>query len=60
MTKKANSVKIVIKINLDEGVKMPNTINNILNDFTKKVRELLGDRVKKILLYGSYARRRLQ
>lgn len=39
---------------------MPNTINNILNDFTKKVRELLGDRVKKILLYGSYARRRLQ
>lgn len=38
---------------------MPNTINNILNDFTKKVRELLGNRVKKILLYGSYARRRL-
>lgn len=38
---------------------MPNTINNILNDFAKKVRELLGNRVKKILLYGSYARRRL-
>lgn len=38
---------------------MPNTINNILNDFTKKVKELLGNRVKKILLYGSYARRRL-
>ncbi len=38
---------------------MPNTIDNILNDFTKKVRELLGDRVKKIILYGSYARRRL-
>ena len=38
---------------------MPNTINNILNDFTKQVRDLLGNRVKKILLYGSYARRRL-
>lgn len=35
---------------------MPKSINNIINEFTKKVRELLGDRVKKIILYGSYAR----
>ena len=34
---------------------MPKSINNIINEFTKKVRELLGDRVKKIILYGSYA-----
>lgn len=35
---------------------MPKSINNIINEFTKKVRDLLGDRVKKIILYGSYAR----
>ncbi len=35
---------------------MPKSINNIINEFTRKVRELLGDRVKKIILYGSYAR----
>lgn len=35
---------------------MPNTINDILNDFTNKVRRLLGNRVKRIILYGSYAR----
>lgn len=35
---------------------MPNSINSILNEFTEKVRELLGSRVKKIILYGSYAR----
>ena len=29
---------------------MPKSINNIINEFTKKVRELLGDRVKKIIL----------
>lgn len=35
---------------------MPNAINEILNEFTDKVKSLLGDRVKKIILYGSYAR----
>lgn len=35
---------------------MPKVIDNIINNFTNKVRELLGDRVKKIILYGSYAR----
>lgn len=35
---------------------MPNSISKILNDFTNKVKLLLGDRVKKIILYGSYAR----
>lgn len=35
---------------------MPKTINNIIKEFAKQVRELLGDRVKKIILYGSYAR----
>ncbi|MBQ3474567.1 MAG: nucleotidyltransferase domain-containing protein [Bacilli bacterium] len=36
--------------------KIPKEINTIINDFTKKVNEALGDRVKKIILYGSYAR----
>lgn len=35
---------------------MSNEINSILSDFTKKVKSLLGDRIKKIILYGSYAR----
>ena len=35
---------------------MPNLINNILEEFTNKVKILLGNRVKKIILYGSYAR----
>ncbi|MBR2587735.1 MAG: nucleotidyltransferase domain-containing protein [Bacilli bacterium] len=35
---------------------MPNNVSNVINEFTKKVRELLGDRLKKIILYGSYAR----
>ncbi len=35
---------------------MPKSIENIISEFTKKVKEILGDRVKKIILYGSYAR----
>ncbi len=35
---------------------MPSNINIVINEFTKRVRELLGDRIKKIILYGSYAR----
>lgn len=39
-----------------EVIIMPNTINTILNEFTEKVKKLLGNRLKKIILYGSYAR----
>lgn len=35
---------------------MPSSINKILEEFTNKVKLLLGDRIKKIILYGSYAR----
>ena len=35
---------------------MPNNIEKTLNDFIRQVKELLGYRVKKIILYGSYAR----
>ena len=35
---------------------MSDSIDKILNEFIKKVKDLLGDRVKKIILYGSYAR----
>lgn len=35
---------------------IPENINNIINEFVKGVNEILGDRVKKIILYGSYAR----
>ena len=35
---------------------MPNSINKIIYQFTKQVKELLGDRLKKMILYGSYAR----
>lgn len=35
---------------------MPININNQVQNFIKSVQELLGDRLKKIILYGSYAR----
>ena len=35
---------------------MQKVISNILNDFTSKVKLLLGNRIKRIILYGSYAR----
>jgi predicted nucleotidyltransferase len=36
--------------------KIPNDINSIINDFINGVNKILGNRVKKIILYGSYAR----
>lgn len=35
---------------------IPNNINNIIQYFVKGVNEILGNRVKKVILYGSYAR----
>ena len=35
---------------------MPRSINKILKEFVEQINRLLGDRVKKIVLYGSYAR----
>lgn len=35
---------------------MPKNIDKIIQNFIKQVKLLLGDRVKKIILYGSYAR----
>ncbi len=35
---------------------IPNRINNIIIEFIKGVNEILGNRVIKIILYGSYAR----
>ena len=36
--------------------KIPTKINSILDEFVKGVNQILGNRVKKIILYGSYAR----
>ena len=35
---------------------MPTNIQAVLNIFTEQVKVILGDRLKKIILYGSYAR----
>lgn len=35
---------------------VPIKINNIIDKFVQGVNEILGNRVKKIILYGSYAR----
>lgn len=35
---------------------MPNNIKRVINDFIKNVKEILGNRLKKVILYGSYAR----
>lgn len=36
--------------------KRPKIVENAIQEFVNKVNELLGNRVKKIILYGSYAR----
>lgn len=36
--------------------KIPKRVNNIINEFISEVNSILGNRVKKIILYGSYAR----
>ena len=35
---------------------LPINISNIIEEFINKVNTILGNRVKKIILYGSYAR----
>ena len=35
---------------------IPININNVIEEFVKRTNEILGNRVKKIILYGSYAR----
>ena len=35
---------------------MPKNIEKIVREFVNQANELLGDRIKKIILYGSYAR----
>ena len=35
---------------------LPTKINNVIKEFVKEVNTMLGKRVKKIILYGSYAR----
>lgn len=35
---------------------MPNNIQKVVNDFLDEVKIILGNRLKKIVLYGSYAR----
>lgn len=35
---------------------IPENVNNAIKEFISGVNEILGDRVKKIILYGSYAR----
>lgn len=39
-----------------EVIDMPNNVQKIINDFLKKVEAVLGSRLRKIILYGSYAR----
>jgi len=36
--------------------KISKNISNVVNDFINKVEELLKQRLKKVILYGSYAR----
>ncbi len=36
--------------------KIPTKIDNVIQEFIKGVKDILGKRVKKIILYGSYAR----
>lgn len=35
---------------------MPETVHNIVYRFAKQIREIYGDSLKKVVVYGSYAR----
>ena len=35
---------------------MPNKVDKVLNKFISQVSNLIGNRLKKVILYGSYAR----
>lgn len=35
---------------------IPKKIDNVIKEFVSGANEILGDRIKKIILYGSYAR----
>ncbi len=35
---------------------VPNNVNKIINEFISEINKVLGKRIKKIILYGSYAR----
>lgn len=37
-------------------IDIPSNIEKIFNDFLEEVKVILGNRIKKIMLYGSYAR----
>lgn len=37
---------------------IPENVKNIINEFITEINKILGNRIKKIILYGSYARRR--
>ena len=38
--------------------KIPKKVNDIINTFIEEVENILGNNLEKIILYGSYARRR--
>ena len=46
---------VILLIYSGKGVKMVNT-HDILLKFSKQVKDILGDKLTKIILYGSYAR----
>jgi len=48
-------IKLWFNIN-EGGITMPNNINKIINQFVLEISNLLGERLKKVILYGSYAR----
>ena len=48
--------KYKIPILKKEGKDMPNSVANIVDMFTENVEKLFGNKLSKIILYGSYAR----
>ena len=46
---------VILLIYSGKGVKLVNT-HDILLNFSKQVKDILGDKLTKIILYGSYAR----
>lgn len=44
------------KHGIEEGVMMPEVTRNLINQYVDLVREIYGEHLKSVILYGSYAR----
>jgi len=57
--RKTKSCDILLNKKGLEAIKIEKKITTIFDEFINEVKEILGNDLERIILYGSYARRRL-